>query len=312
VVVTGLLNGTGYVFRVSAVNSAGTGSVSGSSSLVAPAAATSVPGVPSGVVGVSGDGVVSVSWSTPASGGGLAVTGYVVEYSGDGGASWSVMTGEAIASTSVTVGGLSNGVSYVFRVSAVNSAGTGPVSVVSAMVAPKAGGCTIFGTPDDDVLVGTSGADHICGLDGNDRLYGKGGRDTLDGGPGNDKLFGGGGKDTLYGRKGNDQLFGGKGKDTLYGSGGADVLKGGPGNDKLYGNGGRDRLYGQAGNDRLAGGSNGDKLYGQAGKDTLYGGKARDLLVGGPQKDKLDGGPQKDTAKKPGPDVLVSIEIIVP
>jgi len=254
-----------------------------------------VPGAPTSVQGAVVGGGVVVTWVAPVSDGGSAVTDYVVEYSSDGGVTWSVFADGVSTSTAAVV--LSDGVGYVFRVSAVNSAGTGPVSVVSAMVAPwwaAPAGCTIVGTPGDDVLYGTSGADHICGLGGDDRIYGKGGNDVLDGGPGNDKLYGGGGKDTLFGR------------------GGADVLKGGPGNDKLYGNGGRDRLYGQAGNDRLVGGSNRDKLYGQGGRDKLYGGKARDLLVGGAKKDTLNGGKGKDKAKKPGPDVLVSIEIVVP
>jgi DNA-binding beta-propeller fold protein YncE len=307
--VTGLLNGTGYVFRVSAVNSAGTGSVSGSSSSVVPAG---VPGAPPGVAGLSGNGVVSVSWNTPASNGGAVVTDYVVEYSQDGGATWSVFADGASASTTTVVGGLSNGVGYVFRVSAVNSAGTGPVSVVSAFVVPAAGGCTIFGTAGDDVLVGTSGADHICGFGGDDRIYGQGGRDTLDGGPGKDKLYGGGGKDTLFGRGGADVLKGGPGNDRLYGGGGKDKLQGQAGNDKLYGGGGKDRLYGGGGKDRLAGQGGNDRLFGQGGKDKLFGGNGKDFLVGGAKKDVLNGGKGKDKAKKPGPDVLVSIEIIVP
>ena len=165
-----------------------------------------------------------MSWTASASDGGAVVTDYVVEYSADGGSSWSVFADGTSTSTTATVTGLSNGTGYVFRVSAVNSAGTGTASVVSGAVSPVAGGCTIFGTPGDDVLVGTNGDDHICGLGGNDKIYGKAGDDVLDGGPGKDKLFGQKGNDTLYGRKGNDQLFGGKGKDTLYGSGGADAV----------------------------------------------------------------------------------------
>jgi uncharacterized delta-60 repeat protein len=258
--------------------------------------AAGVPGVPSGVVGVSGDGEVVLSWVAPSVTGGAVVTDYVVEYSADGGVSWFVLADGTSTSTSATVTELLNGTGYVFRVSAVNSAGTGPVSVVSASVVPAAvvvvvpapgvpAGCTIIGTPGDDVLYGTNGADHICGLGGNDKIYGKAGNDILDGGSGKDKLFGG------------------KGKDRLYGRGGADVLKGGPGKDKLYGGGGKDRLAGQGGNDRL---------FGQAGKDKLFGGKGKDVLVGGAKKDVLNGGKGKDKAKKPGPDVLVSIEIVVP
>jgi uncharacterized delta-60 repeat protein len=259
----------------------------------------SAPGAPSGVMGVAGDGVVALGWVAPPAIGSAyeVVTDYVVEYSSDGGVTWFVFADGVSTSTSATVTGLSNGTGYVFRVSAVNGAGTGPVSVVSAEVAPwwpAPAGCTITGTPGDDVLYGTSGDDHICGLGGNDKIYGKAGADVLDGGPG------------------NDVLKGGKGKDKLYGRGGADVLKGGPGNDKLYGNGGRDKLYGEGGNDRLVGGSSRDKLYGQGGRDKLYGGKGKDVLAGGPKKDVLNGGKGKDKAKKPGPDVLVSIEVVVP
>jgi len=249
----------------------------------------SLPGTPAELSGVSGDGEIALSWTVPSVTGGAAVTDYVVEYSSDGGVSWSTFSDGTSTNTYATVGGLSNGVGYVFRVSAVNSAGAGSVSVVSAEIAPwwpAPAGCTIVGTPGDDVLVGTSGADHICGLGGNDKIYGRAGNDILDGG------------------KGNDVLKGGKGRDWLYGRGGADVLKGGPGNDKLYGNGGRDRLYGQAGNDRLVGGSNRDTLYGGKGKDRLYGdkvyggrdgGKGRDWLYGNGGADVLKGGPRNDT-----------------
>jgi len=40
-----------------------------------------VPGAPSGVTGVAGDGVVAVSWVVPSVSGGAVVTDYVVEYS---------------------------------------------------------------------------------------------------------------------------------------------------------------------------------------------------------------------------------------
>jgi hypothetical protein len=36
------------------------------------------------------------------------------------------------------------------------------------------------------------------------------------------------------------------------------------------------------------------------------------IAVRGAKKDVLNGGKGKDTAKRPGPDVLVSIEIVVP
>jgi uncharacterized delta-60 repeat protein len=285
-------------------------------------AGASLPGAPTGVAGMSGDGQVELSWVAPSVTGGAAVTDHVVEVSGDGGSTWFALVDGTSASTSVVVTGLSNGTGYVFRVSAVNSAGVGAVSVVSGsvvpvtpVVAPAPGvpaGCTITGTPGDDVLYGTNGDDHICGLGGNDKIYGKAGDDVLDGGAGKDTLYGGKGKDTLYGRSGADVLKGGPGNDKLYGGGGGDKLQGQAGNDKLYGGGGKDKLYGGGGKDRLVGQGGNDRLFGQGGKDKLYGGKGKDVLVGGAKKDVLNGGKGKDKAKKPGPDVLVSIEVVVP
>jgi Ca2+-binding RTX toxin-like protein len=296
-VVVGLSNGTGYEFQVSATNSAGTGPPGGTVAPVVPAA---LPGAPTGVTGFAGDREVTLSWVTPSSDGGAVVTGYVVEYSSDGGSSWSMETASWLP---WVVTGLSNGVGYVFRVSAVNSAGTGPVSVVSAEIVPLSVLCSLVGTPGDDVLVGTSGDDYICGLGGNDKIYGKAGDDTLDGGPGKDTLYGGGGIDMLYGRdgvdvlkggSGSDRLYGGGGKDRLYGGGGKDILAGGPKKDLLFGRSGKDRLFGGKGNDKLYGGGGGDKLHGQAGNDKLYGGTGKDTLYGRGGADVLKGGPGAD------------------
>lgn len=71
---------------------------------------------------------------------------------------------------------------------------------------PATNGCTIQGTPGDDILTGTSAGEVICGL---------GGDDTITGGGGADLLKGNGGKDFLDGVRGNDVLKGGYvGKDT--------------------------------------------------------------------------------------------------
>ena len=98
----------------------------------------------------------------------------------------------------------------------------------SAGVAPVVGapGCTIVGTPGDDVLEGTPGDDVICGRGGDDRLVGRGGDDQLRGGRGDDELSGGGGDDLARGEQG---------KDVIKGGGGDDRLRGGKGNDQLDG-----------------------------------------------------------------------------
>ncbi len=77
--VTGLTNGTSYTFTVTATNAAGTGSASAAS---APAIPSTVPGAPTGVSAVAGNGSASVSWTAPASNGGAAITSYTVTSSG--------------------------------------------------------------------------------------------------------------------------------------------------------------------------------------------------------------------------------------
>lgn len=80
----------------------------------------------------------------------------------------------------------------------------------------------------------------LLGTDGNDILNGTTGRDVIVGLAGNDRINGGGGKDIICGADGRDTIFGGKGKDTLYGGAGNDKLDGGRGFDRLRGGPGRD------------------------------------------------------------------------
>ncbi|WP_052002868.1 calcium-binding protein [Microvirga sp. BSC39] len=74
----------------------------------------------------------------------------------------------------------------------------------------------------DDALFGTSNNDRVMGGVGNDRLYGR---------EGNDGLYGENGNDRLYGSFGDDVLSGGNGNDRLYGESGADILRSGLGQD---------------------------------------------------------------------------------
>jgi uncharacterized repeat protein (TIGR01451 family) len=120
-------------------------------------------------------------------------------------------------------------------------------------------GCTIIGTPGDDLLHGTVKADVICGLGGNDTLSGENGDDTLLGGSGNDSLLGANGRDVLNGDAGDDTLRGGNGKDSLTGGLGADSLRGERGPDLL------DGVDGVSGNDSLDGGSGLDSCAADAG-----------------------------------------------
>jgi titin len=127
--VTGLTNGTAYVFRVAATNSIGTSAWSSSSASTSPAALPSAPTLSALTAGANN---VALTWNAPSSTGGFAITDYRIEFSSNGGSSWSTFAHTASAATSISVTGLTNGTSYVFKVSAVTSIGTGAASAISA------------------------------------------------------------------------------------------------------------------------------------------------------------------------------------
>ena len=75
---------------------------------------------------------INLSWRAPAKSGGADITGYKIEVSTDGGDSWANLDANT-ASTDTTYShtGLSSGDTRHYRVSAINAAGTGPVSSVA-------------------------------------------------------------------------------------------------------------------------------------------------------------------------------------
>jgi titin len=134
-VVTGLANGTVYVFRVAAVNSLGTGNYSSSSAGITPD--NSPPGTPTALTATGWNTFVELNWTAPANNGGNAITDYIIQYSTDGGSNWTTFTDGTSALTSATVTGLVNGTSYTFRVSAVTSAGSSNYGTNSSSVTPS-------------------------------------------------------------------------------------------------------------------------------------------------------------------------------
>ncbi|HEY9863507.1 MAG TPA: CAP domain-containing protein [Candidatus Obscuribacterales bacterium] len=102
------------------------------------------------------------------------------------------------------------------------------------------GNDTLFGTDDDELILGNTGFDQLWGGEGVDNLYGGQDGDILEGEGGNDLLFGNLDADTLFGGEGFDSLFGGKGDDVLNGEGGNDTLSGDLGADTLTGGIGED------------------------------------------------------------------------
>ena len=128
-----LANGTTYSVQIRAVNSAG----AGNASLTTTATPVTVPTAPLSVVATPGNASISLNWTAPSSNGGTAITDYEVEYSTNGGSTWFSFINGTSTATSASITSLTNGTSYTFRVSAVNSAGMGVASVWSTSVAPR-------------------------------------------------------------------------------------------------------------------------------------------------------------------------------
>jgi PKD repeat protein len=100
-------------------------------SITASPIAGTPPGAPTGLTANAGNAQVSLSWSAPASDGGVAITSYRVYRGTSAGTETLLTTGGcsglgAVVSCSDT--GLTNGQTYYYKVSAVNSLGEGPQS----------------------------------------------------------------------------------------------------------------------------------------------------------------------------------------
>ncbi len=132
--VSGLTAGSSYTFTVKASNGAGTSPESAPSAPVTPSGA-SVPGTPGTVTAAARNAGALVTWTAPSSDGGSPITGYTVTtYFG-------VLplgaTNVGGSTTSATVGSLTNGSSYTFKVTANNAVGASPASAASNAVVPR-------------------------------------------------------------------------------------------------------------------------------------------------------------------------------
>ena len=129
--VDGLTNGVAYSFSVTSVGAAGDIDFANSISSVTPRAA---PTAPREVTALPGGGEAGLSWSAPTDSGGSAITDYVISFSSDSGAVWTIFTDDVSTDPTATVSGLNPSTPYIFRVAAVNSSDTGPNSTSTTSI----------------------------------------------------------------------------------------------------------------------------------------------------------------------------------
>ena len=135
IVFDGLTNGTAYTFSVSATNSIGTGGAKTSTSIT-PAA---LPGQPTGLTLANLSATqVDLNFTAPVftGGSGIVLTGYIVSIIDITSNITTTTTINNPATTSLTMGSLVTGDTYVFTVKAKNNAGVGLDSAPTSSIVP--------------------------------------------------------------------------------------------------------------------------------------------------------------------------------
>lgn len=157
----------------------GDGTITSASALPVTSLQASTAGVPLAVIGTAGNTQVSLAWTAPVSNGGSAITGYNVQvatsaggaYANVGSGSCAPTTANVSTATTCTVTGLINGVTYYFKVAAINSLGVGSYSGASSGVTPMP---AVVSPPPPVVpplpvtVLGVNGTPSIANLTSND------------------------------------------------------------------------------------------------------------------------------------------------
>ena len=123
---TSVTNGQTYYYYVTAVNSAGESQPSNEVSAT-PQSSVSAPSAPQNLQATAGNGYVLLNWQAPSNNGGASITEYKI-YRGTSSGSESYLAEVSGSTTSYNDTSVTNGNTYYYYVTAVNSAGESPAS----------------------------------------------------------------------------------------------------------------------------------------------------------------------------------------
>lgn len=135
--------------QIAAVYAGNLGTGTDGSSGIRPSAITDL-------VALTRDSSVELAWTTPFDGGD-AITDYTVEYKQTTESSYTTYTHTAFTTNTITVTGLTNGVTYDFRVKAVNLKGTASSSNIASATSLAALFDESFDTLSNSSIVGQNG-----------------------------------------------------------------------------------------------------------------------------------------------------------
>ena len=144
---TGLTNSATYYYKVTAVNQIGNSAFSAPVSVIAGDVPAQVTGL---TATTTSNTSIDLAWTAP-NDNGYAISGYMIERSTDNGVTWSTLVADTQSlATAHSDTGLTTGTYYTYKISAINSLGTGPASATSTSHAG--------GVPDVTVLTATPSA----------------------------------------------------------------------------------------------------------------------------------------------------------
>jgi hypothetical protein len=123
---TSLTTGTSYTYKVSAINSVGPSTTSNEASATpTPTSSITLPSPPTNLSATKvSQTQVNLSWNAPSDNGGSAITGYKIEEKVGTGSFTVIVANTGNTNTSYSRTGLTAGLTYTYKVSAINSAGT--------------------------------------------------------------------------------------------------------------------------------------------------------------------------------------------